>query len=208
MDERRPLVVKVVNPVLDQTPLLDAWETHLGRFDTFKTVTPLTEGADRTLLQAWTQTGLSIQHDLDDEPSAINPVLDFLQAHADLEQSRLWARVERMLEARGPIERRPAFINGPHAAITQTHQDGFDSIAFVLAGQKTFYVAPPNRVHPTRREHESSASPFTPGCPATQAAPQPFVRVIVGAGSLLYLPRNWWHFVESESQTIMLCAWQ
>ena len=207
MDEARPLLIRMTEFTHDTTALLCAWESHLGSGATFKAVTPLTEGARRTLLQAWTCRGLSIQHDLDEDPSVANPVVDFLRAHPRLKQSSMWSRIEELIEMHSPVARRPAFINGPLPSTTSTHQDGYDSVAFVLAGEKTFYIAPPHLVHPTRRGHESTASPFTPGSPAEQMVPQPFVEVRVPAGCLLFLPRDWWHFVTSAPKTIMICAW-
>ena len=73
----------------------------------------------------------------------------------------------------------------------------------------TWLEAPPKLVCQTGRgrPNESSAHPFRPGSPWEQVLPQPFLKVEVPAGSLLYLPRGWWHFVVSQPNTIMLCAW-
>ena len=116
---------------------------------------------------------------------------------------------EWLAARRGPVARRPAFVNGVGAAQTPTHFDDYDSVALVLVGAKTFYVAPPALVHQAGRGmcHESSAHPLRPGAPSEQAVPQPFWRVDVAAGCLLYLPRGWWHHVVSEPHTVMVCAW-
>ena len=118
--------------------------------------------------------------------------------------------VEEWLATRvGPVARRPAFVNGAGAAQTPTHFDDYDSVALVLVGAKTFYVAPPALVHRAGPGmcHESSAHPLRPGTPSEQAMPQPFWRVDVPAGCLLYLPRGWWHHVVSAPHTVMVCAW-
>ena len=99
--------------------------------------------------------------------------------------------------------------NGVDAAPTTTHFDEYESVAFVLVGAKTFYVATPDLVFQTGRgrQHESSANPFRPGSPREQAVPQPFLKIDVPAGCMLFLPRGWWHFVVSQAHTVMLCAW-
>ena len=91
---------------------------------------------------------------------------------------------------------------------TTTHFDEYASFALVLTGAKTFHIAPPSLVHQTGRgmEHESSATPYKVGTAREQEVPQPFVCVHIGAGCLLYLPPRWWHYVDSQPKTIMLCA--
>ena len=116
---------------------------------------------------------------------------------------------EWLAARRGPVARRPAFVNGVGAAQTPTHFDDYASVALVLTGAKTFHIAAPSRVHQTGRGmlHESSATPYKPGTAREQQVPQPFMRVQMEAGSLLYLPPRWWHYVESQPKTIMQCAW-
>ena len=207
-----PRVIRLVDAALDMEPVRRAWEQHLHlcKRTAFAAVAPLTEGARHTLQQAWSGTGLSIQHDLEDDTRAENPVVDFLRAHSQLRFSSIWQRVIAWLEVyAGPILRSPAFVNGVDAAPTATHFDDYESIAFVLVGAKTFYVAAPNLVFQTgkRGQHESSAHPFRPGSSREQAVPQPFLKIEVPAGCLLFLPRGWWHFVVSQAHTVMVCAW-
>ena len=209
---KHPRVMQLTDAAVHAGAVLRAWEQHLGSREgaTFAATTLCTEGARRTLQHAWTGVGLSIQHDLDEVAQADNPVVDFLLEHPHLKFSSLWLRIVTWLEAHaGPVMRYPAFIHGANVAPTTTHYDDYDSVAFVLVGGKTFYVAPPNLVCQTGRgrPNESSAHPFQPGSPWEQVLPQPFLKVEVPAGSLLYLPRGWWHFVVSQPNTIMLCAW-
>ena len=78
---------------------------------TFRAVTQMTEGMSISLLQAWHGRGTCIQHDLDDDASMHNPVVDFLHRHGQLKLSSVWLRIERWIEDRiGSIARRPAFI--------------------------------------------------------------------------------------------------
>lgn len=101
------------------------------------------------------------------------------------------------------------FCHLSDSVTTETHFDAYHSLAFVLSGSKTFYVAPPQLVKQSGRKmmHESTAHPHQPGTPREQLLPQPFERINVPAGGLLYLPAGWWHFVESEPKTVMTCAW-
>lgn len=211
-DLAEPLLIQLTDAAMDTQDLRRAWDLHVQRDRTlsYKTASRHTEGAQKTLSQAWEDDGLSIQHDLDDMASVENPVLDFLRMHPELRYHGLWARLEEWILSRvGPISRRPAFINGFNVKATTTHFDEYASFALVLTGAKTFHIAPPSLVHQTGRgmEHESSATPYKPGTAREQDVPQPFVRVRIGAGCLLYLPPRWWHYVDSQPKTIMLCAW-
>ena len=210
-DPDHPFLIRLSDCAANTASLSRAWERHVCVCNrSYKVVSPNTEGSHRTLQQAWTGGGLSIQHDLEEDVCVDNPVVDFMRAHPQLRQSGLWARVEAWLEAHvGRVARRPAFINGSDVRPTSTHYDEYTSIAFDLAGAKTFHIAPPHLIRQTGRGmmHESSAQPYRSGTPREQAVPQPFVRAEIPANSLLYLPRGWWHYVESRPKTIMLCAW-
>jgi len=210
-DRSRPFLIHLSYGATEATALLHAWECHVCAGDrSYKAAAPCIEGVHRTLRQAWAGAGLCIQHDLDEDVCTHNPVFDFLRLHPHLLESCTWARVEAWVGVHvGRIARRPAFINGSEVRPTTTHYDDYESVALVLAGAKTFYLAPPHLVHQTGcgMLHESSAHPHRVGTRREQAAPQPFLRAEVPAGSVLYLPRGWWHFVESRPKTIMLCAW-
>ena len=208
----RPFLVRLSDVALDLEALQCAWEKHVEASSdaTFRAVTPLTEGVYASLAEAWHGSGMSIQHDLDDEPCTQNPVVDFVLRHVELKLNSMWLRVERWIEDRlGRIARRPTFITGTHSTTTTTHFDEYDSLVFVFQGAKTFYVAPPEAVKQTGRKmmHESTAHPYKPGTAREQASPQPFERIDVSAGGWLFLPARWWHFVESKPNTLMLCAW-
>jgi len=211
-DITQPLLIQLTDIETDTEELQRAWDLHVRttRMLTYKTASQNTEGAQKTLLQAWEGAGLSIQHDLDDAASVDNPVLDFLRMHPGLKFHGLWVRLEEWIKChRGNISRRPAFVNGSKVKPTTTHFDDYASVALVLMGAKTFHIAAPSRVHHTGRGmlHESSATPYKPGTAREQEVPQPFMRVQMRAGSLLYLPPRWWHYVESQPKTIMQCAW-
>ena len=211
VDRSKPFLIRLSDAAADSAALRHTWDRHVRTCElSYKAATQHVEGTRKTLHQAWDEDGLAIQHDLDDEACSSNPVVDFLRAHPELKLSGMWSRLEEWLEAHiGPIVRRPAFINGSQVRPTTTHYDDYTSVAVVLAGAKTFYVAAPKLVHQTGRGmlHESSASPHKPGTSREQAVPQPFVRMQVDAGSILCLPRGWWHYVESQPRTVMVCAW-
>ena len=207
-----PLLVRLSDVSADLKAVQSAWERHVQACSgaTFRVVTPVTEGAHMSLAEARRVDGTSIQHDLDEMPCSHNPIIDFLRQHAELKLGSMWLRVERWIEhSIGRIARRPAFITGTHSTTTPTHFDEYDSVAFVLKGAKTFYVAPPKQVKQTgsKMMHESTAHPYKPGTSREQASPQPFERIEVPAGGMLFLPARWWHFVESTPNTLMVCAW-
>ena len=209
---RHPRVMRLADAAPDSDVMRRSWEQHLRVCErtTFAAVAPSTEGARHPGRQAFVGPGWSIQHDLEDDALAGNPVADFLRAHPHLKFSSSWLRIVAWLQVHaGPVVRRPAFINGVDAAPTTTHFDEYESVAFVLVGAKTFYVAAPDLVFQTGRgrQHESSANPFRPGSPREQAVPQPFLKIDVPAGCMPFLPPRWWHFVVGPAHTVMLCAW-
>jgi len=208
----RPFLIRLSDVAADLDALQCAWEQHVEACSDamFRGLAPLTEGVCISLAEAWRGSGMSIQHDLDEVPCTQNPVVDFLRQRGELKLSSMWLRVESWIEDRiGPIARRPAFITGTHSTTTMTHFDDSDSLVFVLKGAKTFHVARPETVKQTGRRmmHESTAHPYKPGTIREQASPQPFERIDVPAGGLLFLPARWWHFVESTPHTLMVCAW-
>lgn len=208
----RPFLILLSDVVGDLEALSCEWERHIvsSQPAAFRAATPVTEGITVSLEKAWRGVGMYIQHDLDEEPSPHNPVIDFLRRRQYLKLSSMWFRVERWMEDRlGSIARRPAFITGLYSTATATHFDEYDSLAFVLKGAKTFYIAPPEQVKQSGRKmmHESTAHPYKPGTQREQRTAQPFERIDVPAGGLLFLPARWWHFVESAPNTLMICAW-
>ena len=82
-DLAEPLLIQLTDAAMDTQDLRRAWDLHVQRDRTlsYKTASRHTEGAQKTLSQAWEDDGLSIQHDLDEMASVENPVLDFLRTH-------------------------------------------------------------------------------------------------------------------------------
>ena len=92
------------------------------------------------------------------------------------------------------------------------HFDEYNNIALLLCGRKRFFIAPyaamawedgeQNGEHNERRD----VHPLLPG-----AHPQPSIRewlyADLGPGDVLFLPQSWWHFVDSEPQSVMTNLW-
>ena len=209
-----PLVIDVRDvEAADMEALCSEWEAYMSRHDQermFTATTPSTEGVLKSLSEVWAGGGLAIQHDLAESPSAANPIIDFLDTHRHLTLYEVWSSLEQWVKRNlGAIARYPAFVNGVGGKPTLTHFDDYDSVAIVLSGLKTFYVAPPPDLlnGGCRRPNESDARPHKHGTRRTQRVAQPFTRLVVRAGSVLCLPAGWWHYVESDPHTLMLCAW-
>ena len=175
-DREQPFMIRLLDVEADVSAFDLAWSAHVATaVRVYKAVTPITAGGRATLRQAWEEQGFAIQHDLADHPAVENPVLEFLKAHKSLKFSGLWYRLEAWLEAQvGRIARRPAFLSASGTRPTTTHYDEYTSLALVLTGAKTFYIAPPDLVHRTGRGmvHESSANPHHPGTVREQAVLQ------------------------------------
>ena len=66
-DFSQPLLVRITDAAMDTEALLRSWELHIQttscKHTSYKTASERTEGAHRTLLQAWEGDVLAIQHD-------------------------------------------------------------------------------------------------------------------------------------------------
>jgi hypothetical protein len=92
---------------------------------------------------------MRLEHDLQDTTTP-NPVVTWLStAPLGSVAARSWQlqqQLEELAASHGPILRRPAFATGlvPTDGGGITHFDEYNNTAFVLAGIKTFFIAPPH----------------------------------------------------------------
>jgi ribosomal protein L16 Arg81 hydroxylase len=130
----------------------------------------------------------------------------------------------------------PSFVVGAIASTGggPTHFDQYDSVVLLLAGEKTFYIAPPNAFE---RSHASEGARDPPEhrClpPVTNSISTCFLsagagawnerldlspfdedgehlwrRVDMRAGDVMFLPSGWWHFVTSSRRCLMTNIWE
>ena len=106
--------------------------------------------------------------------------------------------------------RRPAFITGNILVgdPCQVHWDEYNSLAVVIQGCKTFYIAAPSAfVEQTTRRGASHVLPGVSPFDDYPTGLSPWIKVVLQAGDVLYLPQGWWHAVVSEPLSIMTNIW-
>ena len=115
---------------------------------------------------------------------------------------------ERARRASGTTDHRhPAFLHGACPPTTaDTHFDGYDSLALVIMGGKTFWLLP----HPLlarRPALRGFSSERRDVDPARGDRPEPWQRVDLVPGDILFIPAGEWHYVLSSPHTAMTNVW-
>ncbi|XP_022084577.1 HSPB1-associated protein 1-like [Acanthaster planci] len=106
---------------------------------------------------------------------------------------------------------------GSEGAFTPGHYDtyGFNLVAQIY-GRKRWHLFPPSQtslLYPTRIPYEESSifSPINIANPAVDRYPKfvestPYV-LTLEPGEVLFVPKHWWHFVESLEVSISINSW-
>ena len=97
-----------------------------------------------------------------------------------------------------------------NGANTPCHQDCYGTnMVAQLHGTKTWTLYPPQQtphMQPSRIPYEES-SVFSLVDPITNTAAETKLRVDLCAGEVLYVPKHWWHYVESATPSISVNTW-
>ena len=149
------------------------------------------------------------------ERGASNPVTKWLQQRRRAEPSlalagRLLAQLRSVLsKARGRSKMlEPAFVAGSvRPGGGPTHFDDYDNLALVLVGGKTFYVAPPSTFRDSPRLGKSNERKGVSPHDRLTSDRNQWQVAHLQAGDILYLPKGWWHYVDSIPQTVMTNVW-
>lgn len=211
MEDDAPFVVRSGLPEEDARNLLHDWEQYIAR-DDVKYQMGGSQG--RQLLKKMWESSMRLEHDLDDRRIP-NPVESWLCREPIVSDvrgrfARLQKNIETIADSQGhTILRRPAFAAGLiETGGGPTHFDDYNNAALVLAGKKTFYIAPPGALkwedghRNGRRNERLDVEPLylEPPLDAWQVA-------VLGPGDVLYLPKRWWHFVVTEQKSVMTNVW-
>ena len=168
-----------------------------------------------TLRQIWLEprrmeVGLKIK-----ERGDGNPVIKWLQQRRRAEPTlalagRLLAQLRSVLSgARGRSKLlEPAFVAGSvRPGGGPTHFDDYDNLALVLVGRKTFYVAPPSTFRDSPRLGKSNERKGVSPHDRLTSDMSQWQVAHLQAGDILYLPKGWWHYVDSIPQKVMTNVW-
>ncbi|MFG0928482.1 cupin-like domain-containing protein [Pseudomonas sp. CJQ_8] len=110
----------------------------------------------------------------------------------------------------------PRIWIGPKGTLTPLHRDDTDNIFAQVWGQKSFILAAPHHrpalgTWSTSPEGGLDGCDFNPDAPDYQSFPDArqvsFLRVLLEAGDLLFLPEGWFHQVESVSTSLSVNFW-
>lgn len=110
----------------------------------------------------------------------------------------------------------PRIWIGPKGTLTPLHRDDTDNLFAQVWGQKRFTLAAPHHrealgTWSTAPKGGLDGCDVNPDAPDYQRFPAsqhvPFVRVVLEAGDLLFLPEGWFHQVESVSTSLSVNFW-
>ena len=97
----------------------------------------------------------------------------------------------------------PAFINGHGSRITKTHWDDYENVLLILHGCKTFFLASPDSCS---IKHRSKGEEWE--APECRPSSHQFDYVVtLWPGDALFIPRQWWHYVETPDRGAMVNFW-
>ncbi|MNO74171.1 SCP-2 sterol transfer family protein [compost metagenome] len=110
----------------------------------------------------------------------------------------------------------PRIWIGPKGTLTPLHRDDADNLFAQVWGHKSFILAAPHHrpalgTWSTSPKGGLDGCDFNPDAPDYQRFPEaravPFLRVMLEAGDLLFLPEGWFHQVESVSTSLSVNFW-
>jgi len=117
------------------------------------------------------------------------------------------------------IPKNTAMWIGTKDSYTPAHYDSYGfNLVIQIRGQKHWTLYPPNAsdyLYPTRFPYEESSvfSPIRFSNPDEQQYPdfkkakEWEIQMILNPGDILFVPRHWWHFVESLEDSISVNQW-
>jgi putative sterol carrier protein len=110
----------------------------------------------------------------------------------------------------------PRIWIGPKGTLTPLHRDDTDNLFAQVWGQKSFILAAPHHraalgTWSTSPKGGLDGCDFNPDAPDYQRFPHArditFLRIVLQAGDLLFLPEGWFHQVESVSTSLSVNFW-
>jgi putative sterol carrier protein len=110
----------------------------------------------------------------------------------------------------------PRIWIGPKGTLTPLHRDDTDNLFAQVWGQKAFILAAPHHRHAlgtwsTSPKGGLDGCDFNPDAPDYQRFPEArdvtFLRIVLQAGDLLFLPEGWFHQVESVTTSLSVNFW-
>lgn len=110
----------------------------------------------------------------------------------------------------------PRIWIGPKGTLTPLHRDDTDNLFAQVWGQKSFILAAPHHrpalgTWSTSPKGGLDGCDFNPDAPDFQRFPAArevlFLRVVLQAGDLLFLPEGWFHQVESVTTSLSVNFW-
>lgn len=110
----------------------------------------------------------------------------------------------------------PRIWIGPKGTLTPLHRDDTDNLFAQVWGRKSFILAAPHHrpalgTWSTAPKGGLDGCDFNPDAPDYERFPQArdvtFLRIVLEAGDLLFLPEGWFHQVESVSTSLSVNFW-
>lgn len=140
----------------------------------------------------------------------------YLAQHQLLDQCpELWREVATPDEvtALGELQAANAWI-GPKGTVTPPHTDRHHNVFVQVVGMKYVRLWRPesaSALYPHEGSLLGNTSSVDVHCPDQEAFPgfshEPFYEALLTGGDALFIPRQWWHFVQSLSPSVSLSFW-
>ena len=200
-----PLLLKASLPYEETASVATEWAAHvessLSKFQT-------NGNGMQSLRRIWS-SNMRLETQLRDDDVS-NPVLEWLAtAPPSSVASRFYQlhlQLVDLVRRDHEVLKTPSFVNGlTSSGGGVTHFDDYTNLATVLAGSKTFFVAPPvsfNDAEPMGQANERLGID-----PLDRGSPNPWRVAVLEPGDLLVLPEGWWHFVQSAPRSVMGNIW-
>lgn len=216
---RQPLVLRGGLDLADTAAVVAEWEAHI---DTHRGQTyQMGDGRGKhTLHTMWHSRGLRLEHGLSDGWEPSNPVRDWLQLSGGGSVAARFHRAQGQLEAFLPVSDEPAFAVGlpPRGRRTVapalTHNDDYDNVVQLVCGWKRFFLASDGVIAyedgpcSHARNERLDVDPLRPTDSPFPQPPLSAWRVAeLRPSDVLFVPRNWWHFVQSGPRSIATNLW-
>ncbi|KAJ3559205.1 hypothetical protein NP233_g11324 [Leucocoprinus birnbaumii] len=105
------------------------------------------------------------------------------------------------------LDRCPDAVNlwiGDGRSTTSIHSDPYENIYTVVRGEKRFTLLPPSDGWCLKVRWSSILDPSLPNTLPTDITP---IQVRLRPGEALYLPTDWWHYVQQAKETTIAINW-
>jgi hypothetical protein len=212
----KPQIPVIITQAIDDWPAINSWQN----LDYFKQIAgyrivPVEIGTDY-VSKNWTQKLMTFNDYIDKYIETDNEIKGYLAQHQLFEHIRPLKKdiIEPLYCAIGELQSINAWF-GPKHTISPLHTDRFDNVLCQVVGSKYIRLYHPketqnlyphgqgllyntSRIRDVFYVDEKKFPNFHKA---------PFIECILKKGEMLFIPKMWWHYVESLSTSFSVSFW-